>query len=116
MAEKIAVCGLDCGACPAYKATQKNDDAERKKVAERWSKDYGVDVKAEDINCNGCTSKTGPYFSHCNVCEIRKCGFEQGVENCAHCGDYACDRITKFFEMVPDAKTRLDGVKAELDR
>jgi hypothetical protein len=114
MAEKISVCGLDCGACPAYQATQKNDDAERKKVAETWSKEYGADIKPEDINCDGCTSKTGPYFSNCNVCEIRKCGLEHSVENCAHCGDYACDKLTKFFEMVPDAKTRLDGVKAGL--
>ena len=114
MAEMIAVCGLDCGVCPALQATQKNDDEERRKVAETWSSEYGVDVKADEINCAGCASPEGPHFKHCNVCEIRQCGLEKKVANCAHCGDYACDRLTKFFEMVPDAKTRLDAVKAGL--
>ena len=112
MAEMVAFWGLDCAACPAYQATQKNDDSERKKVAETWSKEFGADVKPEDIDCDGCISETGPYFKHCNVCEIRKCGLERSVVNCAHCSDYACDKLTKFLEMVPDAKSRLDGIKA----
>jgi hypothetical protein len=48
------------------------------------------------------------------TCEIRKCGKEKGVINCAHCSDYACEKLVKFFEMVPDAKTRLDEIKAKL--
>jgi hypothetical protein len=114
MAGMIAFCGLDCGVCPAYEATQNNDDEGRKKVAETWSSQYGVDVKAEEINCDGCTSSTGPHFKYCNVCEIRKCGLERDLVNCAHCGDYACQKLGKFFEMAPDAKKRLDGVRSGL--
>jgi hypothetical protein len=114
MAEMIAMCGLDCGACPAYEATQNDDDAQRKKVAEKWSSEFKADLKAEDINCDGCISRTGPHIGHCDVCEIRKCGLKQDLANCAHCGDYACDKLTKFFGMVPAAKTRLDGVRAGL--
>jgi hypothetical protein len=32
--EQISFCGMACNECPAFSATQKNDDDERKKVAE----------------------------------------------------------------------------------
>ena len=51
----IGVCGLTCTECPAYQATLKDDDKERKRVAEMWSKEYGAEIKPEDINCDGCT-------------------------------------------------------------
>ncbi len=102
----IAYCGLICNDCQAYIATKGNDDVERAKVAEIWSKEYNADIKTEDINCEGCLSD-GCVFNHCNVCEIRKCGIERGVINCAHCTDFPCEQLTNFFEMVPSAKTVL---------
>ena len=32
MDKMIAYCGIVCTECPAFEATQKNDDAKRKKV------------------------------------------------------------------------------------
>jgi len=111
----IGVCGLTCSDCPAYKATQSDDDAERKRVAEMWSKEYGAEIKPEDINCDGCTVLEGKHFGHCSQCEIRACGLGREVQNCAHCSEYACEKLGKFFEMVPAAKETLDGIKAGLD-
>lgn len=112
--EMIACCGIKCHECGAYIATKNNDDAKRKEVAEQWAKMYNPDIKPEDINCEGCLSEGGVLFSHCNVCEIRKCAREKGHVNCAHCPDYACEKLTPFFEMVPDAKTTLDAFRKEL--
>ncbi|MBM3120461.1 MAG: DUF3795 domain-containing protein, partial [Chloroflexi bacterium] len=39
-----------------------------------------------------------------NICKIRKCGKQKQVENCAYCHEYACEKLTKFFAMAPDAK------------
>ena len=36
----IAFCGLICTDCPAYLATQADDDSARKKVAEQWREAY----------------------------------------------------------------------------
>ena len=107
----IAYCGLDCHECGAFMATKANDDTKRQEVAVMWSKEFNADIKAQDINCEGCQSANGVLFSHCRVCEIRKCGVEKGVANCAFCGDYACDKLAKFQAMVPDAKARLDGLR-----
>ena len=108
MVRMISYCGLICTECPAYLATVNDDDAERERVAEMWSKEFGGDFKVSDINCDGCLSRGTRVFSHCNECEIRKCGMERGVENCAHCGDYACEKLSGFLSNVPMAKETLE--------
>jgi hypothetical protein len=114
MDKMVAYCGLTCTDCPAFIATHKDDDDERKKVAEEWSKDYNATLKPEDINCDGCVTDSENLFSHTKVCEIRKCGKDKKVENCAHCDEYACDRLTEFFKMAPEAKTNLEEIRKNL--
>jgi RecJ-like exonuclease len=111
MDKMIAYCGIVCSECPAYLATQKDDDAERKKVAELWSKQYNFAIKPEDVNCDGCTSKGKRLVNYCNVCEIRKCGKGKRIENCAYCDDYACDKLTKFWANAPHAKASLEKIR-----
>jgi len=83
MAEMVAYCGIVCTECPGFIATQKDDNARRKEVAEQWSKQYKVTVKPEDVNCDGCLSR-GRHIGYCNVCEIRKCGTQKTVVNCTY--------------------------------
>jgi len=114
MDKMIAFCGLPCTECPAFIATQKNDDKEREKVARVWSKEFNCEIKPEDINCDGCLEESGRLFSHCKVCEIRKCGREKEVKNCAYCDVYVCEKLTKFFDMAPDAKITLSEIRKNL--
>ncbi|NIN00617.1 MAG: DUF3795 domain-containing protein [candidate division Zixibacteria bacterium] len=114
MEKMIAYCGLVCTECPAFIATQKNDDEERKKVAEKWSKDHETALKPEDINCDGCLVDSERLFNYCKVCEVRKCAKDKAVVNCAYCDDYGCEKLTKFFGMAPEAKTRLDELRKTL--
>ncbi len=111
MEKMIAYCGLVCTDCNAYIATQKNDDAMRKELAEKWTKEYNHPFKAEDINCVGCIPTDGAHIGHCFMCEIRKCGMAKGVKNCGWCADYSCGKTEEFFKMVPDCKKTLDAVK-----
>jgi len=60
--------GMVCDEFPAFLANQKNDNGERKKVAGIWSKQCNKDIKAEDVNCDGCLSECKRLFFHCNVC------------------------------------------------
>ena len=114
MEKLIAYCGAACNECPGYIATQKDDDAERAKVAATWSKQYNADIKPGDINCDGCKSEGGRHFNYCNVCEIRACGVEREVVNCAYCPDYICEKLEEFFKIAPEAKITLDGIKEGL--
>jgi len=111
MDKMIAYCGIVCTECPAFIATQQNDDAKRKKVAEMWSEQYKMAVKPEDINCDGCISGSRKLLNYCSICEIRKCGQDKGVKNCAYCNEYACDKLTKFHAMAPHAKESLEKIR-----
>jgi len=114
MDEMIAFCGALCSECGAFLATMNDDDKKREEVAQLWSKEYGSNIKPEDINCDGCLSEGGNLFDYSKVCEIRKCGKEKGITNCAYCDEYSCERLEKLFEMAPEAKKRLDEVRSKV--
>ncbi len=111
MTRIISMCGLVCSDCGAYIATQADDDEKRKKVAEEWSKAYQVELKPEDIRCDGCTSGSERIFNYPRVCEIRACGIKRGLQNCARCPDYACEKLDKFFGIAPQAKKVLEDIR-----
>jgi hypothetical protein len=107
----IAFCGLSCTDCAAFIATQKNNDNERKRVAELWSKLYRAGTESGDINCDGCLSEGRRLWVRCSDCPIRKCGLEKHIKNCAYCDDYACEKLDKFFDMTPVAKSNLEKIR-----
>ena len=108
----LAMCGLDCAACPAFIAYKTDDQALRVKTAAEWSQMYHADLKPEDINCVGCLKTQGVHVGHCSECEIRKCGLSRQVKNCALCPDYSsCEKIGQFVANVPPAKANLEEVR-----
>jgi len=106
----IAYCGLTCTECPAYLATQANDLDKIKEIATAWAAEYKADVGPDDVWCDGCLAD-GRKCSHCAECEIRACGQDRSVDHCAACDDYACEQLAGFFEVVPQAKANLDGLR-----
>ncbi len=115
MAKMIAYCGLICSDCAAYLATQANDQAALRRVRDQWREEYNVpQMTVDDVTCDGCLVE-GLKCGHCAECDIRACGRSRGVVNCAHCADYAgCDMLKRFFGFVPDAKAKLDQIRATL--
>jgi hypothetical protein len=114
MMEMISYCGLLCNECPAFLATQDNDDSLREKVAKKWSKMFGFDLKAEDVNCDGCQSGSERLIGHCQTCAIRKCGMEKQMKNCAHCDDYGCQTLESFIQYIPHARKKLEQIRTEI--
>jgi len=114
MEKMIAYCGIICSECPTLLATQKDDDEARKQVVEMWSKQFKFDLKTEDINCDGCLTDSARIFGYCKACEIRNCCRDRDLENCAYCGDYACEKLNMVFNMAPYAKKSLEKIRANL--
>ena len=112
----LAMCGLDCAACPAFIAYKTDNQALRAKTAVEWSKKFNGTLKPEDINCVGCLKIKGVHVGHCSECEIRQCGLPRKVKNCALCADYPCEKITKFVANVPPAKANLEEVRRARQR
>jgi len=112
MKKMNGMCGMDCSACPAYVATQNNDDDARAKVAALWSKMFKADIKPSDINCDGCLSGSDRLFAHCRKCEIRLCGIEKKLGFCAECGSYSCARLDGLLAMLPKtARENLESLR-----
>jgi hypothetical protein len=115
----IAYCGLVCSDCPAYIATQADDRIALEQVAAQWREEYNAPaITAETIICDGCLTDDGRKFSHCFECEIRACGMERDVVNCAHCTDYVpqrgCEKLEGFFGFAPEARATLDEIRRAL--
>lgn len=106
----IAYCGLVCNDCPVFIATVEDNQQKKIELAKEYSSEsYRVDP--EDINCTGCTSTRGKVFKFCLECDIRLCGLEREISNCAYCREYPCNRLDKPFENSPENKSLLDGIR-----
>jgi len=110
----VAYCGIICSDCPVFKATKMNNDAERRRVAELWTKQYDKDYGPENINCDGCLTQGQKIFSYCKVCEIRKCARERNVKNCAYCEQYVCEKLSYLLNKYKPAKEVLDKIRISL--
>jgi hypothetical protein len=110
MNEMTAYCGLDCGECKAFKATQANDIQLKKQMAERWSDQSDVKFKPEDIDCLGCKSDVISGWCR-KLCKIRPCAAEKKVVTCAHCDEYQCDKLKEFLRNEPVAAENLEKIR-----
>jgi hypothetical protein len=118
MDKMIAYCGLICSDCPAYVATQADDLAALERVTAQWREAFSApEITADSIICDGCLGSNGGRLSgYCRACEIRACGRERGVVNCAHCDQYGCEKLEAFFGQVSEARAVLDEIKRGLMR
>ena len=116
MSEVLAYCGLVCQTCPIYLATREENKEEQKRmrseIAQLCREQYGMAYRPEDIgDCDGCPTEGGRLFFACKDCVIRSCARQKEIENCAHCGEYVCERLEAFFATEPTARTRLDEIR-----
>jgi len=117
MAKILAYCGLDCGDCEAYVATQKDDRAELEAVAKKWSAQYGgKDMGADACVCDGCSTGKRIATAHAATCGIRVCASARGVVTCAHCADYGCATLQQFFAFAPVLKEKLEAIRKEIGK
>jgi hypothetical protein len=108
----IAYCGLVCSNCPTFIATQNDDDDAREKTAALYAQKFGLNLSKEEINCDGCLSAGGKKIGYCQVCEIRRCCREKGLENCAFCDQPQCEQLSRFHEFSPEAKASFEAMKS----
>lgn len=99
----IAFCGIVCTDCRAFIATQTNDRRLKEEVAKAWSTEKET-LKPEDIDCDGCLTTGRRLLGFCSTCEVRRCGGEKSVVNCAYCREYPCAKLTTLWKSVTESK------------
>ncbi len=87
MTKQLSYCGYRCDLCAA-----RSDDPEvRQKLVDGWRKYFGHQMyTAENVKCVGCRNE-GPHAD--TGCPVRPCAIEKGVETCAHCDEFPCDKL-----------------------
>ena len=93
----VASCGLYCGACPMYLATQENDEQRLTAMQKQFgSSGLMTKLSKEDLLCDGCLSG-GRLASFCRECAIRDSATDKTkTRRCSECAELGCDRITGF--------------------
>lgn len=112
MDRMIAYCGLVCSECGAYRATVADDRDELQKMADKWAAEFGTAISPDDCRCMGCPGERKPRISYVDQCGIRACATGRGLEHCGACGDYACERLLKWFEGCPQSRATLDSLRS----
>ena len=93
----IAKCGYRCDLCPAYEPNVKSD-ADIKRMCDAWAKYFGFQIPPEEFSgCAGCIKEGAD-----PNCPVRPCAIEKDVENCAHCDQFACDKLKTRVNFVEE--------------
>ena len=108
--QMLSYCGIDCATCPAYIATQAEDIEKLTTLAGEWfegATDYSI------ILCDGCKSEDR-IMKWCSECPTRACAIDHGLENCAYCEDYGCEKLLKVFELSDEPRKNLERIRTML--
>ena len=94
--EIVPPCGLYCGVCRLYTATQEGDHDLLARLARIYARrlEGAGSMTADDLLCDGCLSERRS--SLCRACSIRDCTQENGIQGCHRCDDFPCERIDAF--------------------
>lgn len=115
MATMISACGLDCFGCECREATLSGDMAKKADIAVRWSQNDNATLTAADIECVGCTAE-GVHFGWCGQCPIRTCAVSRQYTTCAECAEFPCDKSQLILSSDPEARARIESLRASQNR
>ncbi|MDE6591616.1 MAG: DUF3795 domain-containing protein [Oscillospiraceae bacterium] len=105
--EIISCCGIMCGECPVYIATEKNDEQMKRFLALKFS-ESGRELAPEDINCRGCLSADRENDKFRGGCEVRSCCRENSVRLCAECRKFPCEKADRNIPQGTEHRARLE--------
>ena len=94
--EIVPPCGLYCGVCRMYQATQAGDLTTLERLARIYAHRLPelAPLSAADLLCDGCLSARRSVF--CRECSIRECAQTKALQGCHECGDFPCALIDAF--------------------
>ncbi len=96
--EILTLCGYRCDLCQFYTKNIKSEK-DKERVSREFNRIFGYDIKPEDVECVGCKNE-GKHVA--TSCSVRLCALEKGVENCAHCSEFICDKLKRKMNFIED--------------
>jgi hypothetical protein len=99
----IAVCGIDCTACPIRTADTRRESAE---CLIGWWQNEGWMKEGESVEdlmkrgpyCRGCRGDRKVHWSA--DCWILACAVDgKGLTHCSECGEFPCEKLTEWSKV-----------------
>jgi len=98
----VSTCGLYCGACGIYLATQENYGEKILQYAVVLNQTF------EQTLCDGCGAKRKSL--HCSkVCTFIDCKLRNGVNFCTDCNEFPCLALIDFKSKTPHRAEIIDS-------
>ena len=98
-------CGYRCDLCLAYKPNIEKNPANRQKLSDGWFKYFGFRLPASEICCDGCMSDNPKLIDR--SCPVRPCVIKRGLDNCAQCEQYVCEKLKERLVVFEEVKRRI---------
>ncbi len=92
----LTLCGYRCDLCQCYTKNIKSEN-DKERVIKGFNRIFEYDLKHEDVECVGCKNE-GKHVTP--NCPVRRCALERGVENCAHCSEFVCDKLERKMDVM----------------
>ena len=90
----VSACGLYCGACGIYLATQENNSEKILQYAVVLNQTF------DETLCDGCGAKRKSL--HCSkMCTFIDCKQRKGVNFCTVCDEFTCQALNEFKSKMP---------------
>ena len=103
----LARCGFRCDLCLAYRPNVERNPANQQKLSDGWYKYFGFRLPPEKIICDGCLAENPQLIDQ--ACPVRPCVLAKGLENCAQCEQYACEKLVERLVVYAEVNKRVNA-------
>jgi len=107
-------CGFRCDLCLAYRPNITQHPENRQKLSDGWFKYFGFRLPPSEICCDGCLADNPTLID--KHCQVRPCVIEKGLDNCAACDQYVCDKLADRLVDYDEVKARFGAEIPDDDR
>lgn len=98
-------CGYRCDLCLAFRPNVEATPSNQRKLSDGWFKYFGFRLPSADICCDGCMEHAPKLIDQ--NCPVRLCVIERGIENCAQCDLYVCDKLKDRLVVYEEVQQRI---------
>jgi len=98
-------CGYRCDLCLAYRPNIEKNPLNQQKLSDGWFKYFGFRIQPENILCDGCMAENARLIDQ--GCPVRPCVLEKGLDNCAACDEYVCEKLKERIVVYEEVKQRV---------
>jgi len=109
----VTRCGYRCDLCLAYKPNVEKHPSNQQMLSDGWYRYFGFRIPADEICCDGCMAEDPRLIDR--SCPVRPCVLDSGLDHCAQCEQYVCEKLTERLVDYEEIKSRIGAEIPEED-